>query len=434
MKILTIFISPVLITLITMLLGAGIVFATEVDDTALFVEAFHAFQEKDYLLAVEKASRLNQIFPDSSLRDVTLLLIARSCIKSGDNQLAAKSINKFRDEFSNSGLTSTIEEEIFALGDRQLKGETLQSDKQLQAAAQKIRDDFRAAEIQLEKLAREKAEQERISQEKAELERIAREKAESERKERERLAAEKAAKESIKLAVSLKNKEVVVAAGQNGSMPVEISNTGKNNEEFVTEVSAAPEYEVHLTAEGKPDETVTRVKLASGEAFKGKIFFRMPSGKVDGHREALTIKTISSKYNDVFQVKHALVITSAPLVRVVAKLAKPKVTPGEQLRYKVTILNIGSLHAQDLTIRLQLPTQLDFLGAPNVGYKLEKNGTPVFKIERIETGKLLDFYLDVRVKEDSRIGQELRGQVEVVNGQLLNKEIFTSGLSVVQAK
>jgi uncharacterized repeat protein (TIGR01451 family) len=425
------FIKSILFSMIAIMLGSGFVYAAEVDDAAFFVEAFNAFQKKDYLLAIEKASQLNQVFPDSPLRDVTLLLIARSSIKAGENELAAKTINKFKGEFTDSTLASTIEEELLALGSRYQKGEPLQPNRQLQTAAQKIRDDRLAQE----RIAALKLEQEKLAKERAERERIAlEEKAESERRERERLAAEKAEKESIKVAISIQDDGALVAVGQNGSMPIEISNRGKYSEEFLLEVSAAQEYGAFVSAAGIQSESVKRIKLATGETFKGKVNLRMPADKVDGHRETLTIKTTSSKYSDVIQAKNALIIASAPLVRVVAKLARPKVTLGEQVRYRVSVLNIGSLSAEDLTVRVKLPPQLDFVGAPDVKYMQEKDGTLLLRVERIETGKLADISLDVKVRENSAIGVELRGQVEVINGQLQRKDIFTGSASVIQAK
>ena len=430
MRLFITFIKPFIFSIIAMLLGAGFVLAVEIDDAAVFVEAFNAFQKKEYLLAIEKANQLNQVFPDSPLRDVNLLLIARSSIKAGDNELAAKTINKFTGEFSDNPLTSTIEEDLLALGSRHLKGEQLQPNKQLQTVAKKVRDDRLALEL----AAALKLEQEKLARERAERERIALDKAEAERKERERLAAEKAEKESIKTAILVPEEGTVVAAGQNGSVPIEISNRAKNSQEFLLDVTAAREYGAFIASAGKSDEAVTHVKLASGETFRGKVLFRMPSGKVDGDRAALAIRTISSKYRDVVQVKNALVIASAPLVRVVAKLARPKVAPGEQLRYRVSLLNIGSQSAQDLTVGLQLPPELVFVGAPDLKLRQEQKGTLVFRVDRIESGKLAEINMDVKVRENSRIGQELRGRVEVVNGQLQRKDTFTAGVSVVEAK
>ena len=160
----------------------------------------------------------------------------------------------------------------------------------------------------------------------------------------------------------------------------------------------------------------------------------MSAIKLDGHRASLTIRAVSKKYSDVIQVKNAVLITSAPLVRVVAKLASPKVKPGEQLRYRITLLNIGSLSAEDLAVRVQLPPHLDFVGGPDMKFQQEENGKLVFRVERIDTGKLAEISMDVKVRENSPIGQELRGQVEVVNNRLQRKDVFTSSASVVQNK
>ncbi|HBA72683.1 MAG: hypothetical protein A2X82_17760 [Geobacteraceae bacterium GWC2_55_20] len=422
-------IRPVCISLLVMLLGTGFLFAAEVDDAAVFVDAFAAYQKKDYLTAIEKADQLIQMFPDSPLRDVTLLLIARSCIKSGDNQRAAKALTSFNNEFSESNLKTTVEEELLSLAIRYKNGEQLAPNKQLQSAAQKVR----AERLAQERAAAAKLEQERLAREKAERERIAREKIEAERRAREKLAAEKAAKESIKAVITVKDGKVV-AAGENGGIPFEVSNRGKNSEEFMLEAIAPPEFAVSVTSLSNRDAAVTRIKLAAGETFKGSLSLRMPSDRVDGARTTITIKTTSATYSDVFQQKNVLTITSAPLVRAVAKLAKNAVAPGEQLNYRVTILNIGSLPAQSLTVRLQLPLQLDFLGAHGQKFRQEPDGTLIFRVEQIDPGKLAELKLDVRVLDKSNGGQKLGGQVEVINGQLQRKDIFSAVTSVIRSK
>lgn len=412
-----------------MLLGTGLLFAAEVDDAAIFVDAFTAYQKKDYLTAIEKAGQLTKMYPDSPLRDVTLLLIARSSIKSGDNEGAAKAVTSFNSEFPESSLKTTVEEELLSLVARYKNGEQLAPNRQLQVAAQKVR----AERLTQERAAAAKLEQERLAREKAERERVAREKIEAERRAREKLAAEKAAKESIKAVITVKDGRVVTA-GENGSIPFEVSNRGKNSEEFVLEAIAPPEYAVSVASSSKTDTAVTRIKLAAGETFKGNILLRMPPDRVDGARTNIIIKTTSATYNDVFQQKNVPAIASAPLVRVVAKLARSSVTPGEQLNYRVTILNIGSQPAQSLTVRLQLPVQLDFMGAPEHKVRQEPDGTLIFRVEQIDPGKLAELKLDVRVRDKSDDGQKLGGQVEVINGQLQRKDIFSAVASVIRSK
>jgi uncharacterized repeat protein (TIGR01451 family) len=420
--------------LILSLLIVVIVFSTgnsaEIDDSTVFVEAFNAYQQKDYLLAIEKCDQLNQAFPDSPLRDVTLLLIARASLKSGDNERAAKALALFSSEFPDNSLKTSVEDDLKILLSRHQRGEVLTTNKALQTTARKVRSD----RLDRERAAELKLEMERVAKAKAENERLARIKMEEERRENERLLTEKLAKANIQVAISLQEDLAPVPVGSNGSLPFEITNKGKNGEEFLLTITTAKEYAAILTRAGKTDGNIVRLQLAAGETFKGAVVFRMPAEIVDGHRSVMTIKAASTKFSDVAFQKDTVVISSAPLVRAVAKLARQKVAPGEKLRYRVTILNAGSLPARNLTVRLQLPPQIVFLGAPDISFMQEPNGTLVFKIDQVEIGKLAEINLDVKVREDSTVGQELRGHVEVVNGDLQRKDIFTASASVVQAK
>ncbi|MDD2308308.1 MAG: hypothetical protein PHH91_01880 [Desulfuromonadaceae bacterium] len=404
--------------------------SAEIDDSAVFIEAFNAYQQKDYLLTIEKCDQLNQVFPDSPLRDVTLLLVARASLKSGNAERAAKSIVMFSTEFPQSSLKTSVEEELQLLAIRHKKGEVLATDKILQSSAQKVRSN----RLALERAAELKREMEQAAAAKAEQERLVRIKVEAERHERERLQAEKLAKASIKASVTLHEGAGAFPVGANGSLPVEISNTGENSEELLLTITAAKEYSAILVGANDHEGNITRLQLAAGETFKGAVLFKMPAEMVDGHRSVVKIKAVSARFNDVSFQNETVLISSAPLVRAVGKLVKQKVTPGEKLRYRVTVLNAGSLPAQDLIVRLQLPARIDFQGGADVPFKQEPDGTLVFKINQVEMGKLAEINLDVQVHEDSAVGQELRGHLEIINGTLQRKEIFTATASVIQAK
>lgn len=120
--------------------------SSEIDDSTVFINAFNAFQQNDYLLAIEKCDQLSQVFPDSPLRDITLLLVARASLKSGDNERAAKSIAQFISEFPESSLRTSVEEELRALASRRQRGELLAVDIPLQNAARKVSSDRMARE------------------------------------------------------------------------------------------------------------------------------------------------------------------------------------------------------------------------------------------------------------------------------------------------
>jgi len=402
--------------------------AAEIDDSTVFIEAFNAYQQKDYLLSIEKCDQLNQVFPGSPLRDVALLLTARASLKSGNNERAAKSITLFSADFPESSLKTSVEDELRVLASRLQKGEVLTANKAMQTAANKVRSE----RLERERTAELKIQMERAAKAKAEQERLVRIKVEAERIEKERLLAEKLAKEGIKASITLNQGTEAFPVGGNGSLPIEISNTGESREEFLLTVTAAKGYNPFLASSGKPAAPINTVWLAPGETFKGTVAFTMPADMVDGHSSSLLVKAVSAKFSDVGFHKEVLVISSAPLVRAIAKLAESKVFPGEKLRYRLTVLNAGSLPARDLAVRLQLPPQLDFQGAPDVLFNQEPNGTLVFTIGQIETGQLTEINLNVMVLGDSAVGQELRGHVEIIDGSLKKKETFTASVSVVK--
>jgi len=423
------FLKPVLCGLMIMLLGAGFVVAAEIDDSNLFIEAFGAYQKKDYLLTLEKIGVINQLFPDTPLRDVTLLLQARAALKSGDNELAAKSVIQFNNEFAANPLKTAIEDELERLVIRRQKGEKLPPTISLHSAAQKVRNE----QLALERAAAERIAQERLRREQAEQERIAFEKAAAERRERERLAREKALQDAIKAAINLGGDMPTVGVGQEGTIPFEVVNLSPADENFVLEASAPAEYEAVLTAAGKSAERLSRVTVATALPFKGSLGFRMPVNKVDGQKSRITLRVVSEKYHHVVQTREAQIITSAPLVRVVAKPEKQKLAPGEQTRYRVTVLNAGTLAVGEMTVRVLLPAQLEFLGGDGGPFLRDASGAIIYKLDTLETGQLSDFTMNVKVRHNTPLGRELRSTVEVALNQLQLKQSFSSAAVVVQS-
>lgn len=423
------FTMALLAGLLVLFSGAPPALAAELDDSSLYVEAFNAFQKRDYLLAIDKVNQLTQFFPDSPLRDITLLLLARAGLKSGDNALAAKTITQFTTEFSDSPLKTSVDDELLTLGARQNKGEKLSLDKTLRAAAQKVRND----QLAVERASALKAEQERQAREQAERDRVTREKAEAERKERERAAALKIAKEGIKLVIVVPSGNRPTEAGKNGQIPFEVISRSAKREEFLLSVPVSKEYAAVLSSFEKPAEQLERITLAPGEKRKGSLTFRMPSDRLDGFKTQLQIQAVSAIYNDVKFSKEAVVTASAPLVRIVAKPQKAQVTRGETVKYRIAVLNAGSLAAQGLSVRVTIPSQLDFINAAGANFR-QAAGIVTFRVDALETGRLAELNITAAVRENVAEKQELRIQVEVINGQLQRKDIFTSSPAVVQTK
>lgn len=414
--------KPVLGCILLMLLGTGLSFSAEQDDSTLFVEAFNAFQRRDYLLSVEKLKLLQQVFPDSPLRDIALLLAARSGFQAGDNQLAATSVNQFVNEFSTSNLRATLEDELITLAARQNKGEKLTPNRQLRSAAEKVR----AEQVAREQAAALKAEQERIAREKAEAARIAREKAEAEARERERLAAEKAAKESIRLSIVPPQDVVTVESGTTGTIDFELRNDGTGREEFLLSAQLPPEYDAVLIPAEKGESSLQQVALAPGETFKGMVRLKMPHSRVDGYKVAVPLRVVSKKYGDVKFSKEVPVRAAAPLVRAIVKPTLVQTGEGKTVTYRVVILNAGSRPARDLAVRTIIPQLVDFLEATDRSLRRESGQSYLLKVEQLESGKLVEFSLKGRVKDGGRTPQDLQCRVEIFNEKLQMKETFPS--------
>lgn len=399
----------------------------EVDDSSLFMEAFNAFQRKDYLFSAEKLAQLNQHFPDSPLRDVALLMLARSNQRAGDNETAARIINQFSSEFGSSSLAGSVEDDLLALGKRQKAGEKLAPNRHLQLAAHRVRNE----QLAIERAAAEKAERERLAREKAERERLAREKAEAERRERERLAAIKAARDAIRFSIEPPAGELLAEAGVATKIPFELVNHGVATEEFTLEGIFPPGLNGALTAADESQKGLAKIQLAPKQSFKGLLTFTLPGDRVDGAHQSLTVKAASVKFNDLSQTKELQVTVQAPLLRAVAKLQRPVGAPAEKLGYRVTVLNVGSTTAKEVDLRISLPSQLKLTDAGENGCWIENEQLAACRINSIPNGQLSERNLTVTVR-DNASGQNLRGTVEVLQTVLQTKESFNGAVFSVK--
>ena len=257
---------------------------------------------------------------------------------------------------------------------------------------------------------------------------------EADRIENARLAAEIFAKSGIKVAIALQEVNAALPVDSNQNLSFEMVNQGLNTEEYLLTITAPKEFDVFLARANIPDEKVTLLRLAPGETFRGLARFRIPAGMVDGQKAVVTVRVVSTKYRDVFFQKESLVVCSAPLMRVVAKLSRQEVAPGEKLNYRVTLLNAGSLPARNLTVKVQLPPQVDVVGTSEVPFTLEPAGMMVFTVDTIASSSSAEITLDLKLREESAIGQELLWHVEVVDGTLQRRAKSTERASVVRPK
>ena len=393
----------------------------DMDDSSLFMDAFTAYQRKDYLLSVEKLNKLTQFFPDSPLRDVSLLMLSRSHQRSGDNEAAARTVNLFFSEFSGNAIAASVEDELINLSKRQKNGEKLVMNRQLRLAAQKVRADQQAHE----RAVAEKIERERLARERADRERIERERAEAERREQKRLAALKAERDAVKFDFEPIVQLPVVSAGAKAVIPFTLANRSMNTEEFLLAAPSPSGAEAAVATAQENPQPVRTVKLKPKEMFRGTVSFPVPADLVDGSRMSATIKATSVKFNDIGQQQVIQSMVSAPLLRVVSRMEKPQAKPGEQISYKVSLLNAGSQEAREVDLRITLPASLKLLNAGDSGCWIENEQTAACRISSVPQGTMNERSLTVMVRDGAEEAK-VRAIVDLVQTVLQLKQSFQS--------
>ena len=393
----------------------------DMDDSSLFMDAFTAYQRKDYLLSVEKLNKLTQFFPDSPLRDVSLLMLSRSHQRSGDNEAAARTVNLFFSEFSGNAIAASVEDELINLSKRQKNGEKLVMNRQLRLAAQKVRADQQAHE----RAVAEKIERERLARERADQERIERERAEAERREQKRLAALKAERDAVKFDFEPIVQLPVVSAGAKAVIPFTLANRSMNTEEFLLAAPSPSGAEAAVATAQENPQPVRTGKLKPKEMFRGTVSFPVPADLVDGSRMSATIKATSVKFNDIGQQQVIQSMVSAPLLRVVSRMEKPQAKPGEQISYKVSLLNAGSQEAREVDLRITLPASLKLLNAGDSGCWIENEQTAACRISSVPQGTMNERSLTVMVRDGAEEAK-VRAIVDLVQTVLQLKQSFQS--------
>lgn len=524
--------------LILALLTAVPSLASPPGDAQLFTDGFGAWQKKDYGATVDSISLLLKLYPETPLRDASLLLLARANLRAGNQQEAARAASLFLREYPNSPLKTTVEDELLHLVARYRKGgEVLASPSQhpspggnmpVSAERTAVEESVRgrvAAKIAEEKktelehqatlkaeqehAAQEKAEQERLAKEKAELERlvelkaeqerITKEKAEQERlakltAEQERITKEKAEQERLaklkaeqerlaKLKAEQGRKETEAAhardesamvalsvapsaaleaaqirkpieaatgrvsgsvpfdfsmtipsapceAGKQIAMPFEVVNSGSSADSFRLESALPAGYNARFRAVGGKSVTSQTPKLAPNGRFRGTLTLTIPPGSIDGEKIAYPVTVTSVATKEAAQSREVALTVTAPLVRVVARPLKREAAQGEQVSYRITVLNAGTFAASNIAVRLDLPPQYD--GVESRDFRRDGSGL-ISNSLRIGSGEYKDISVTLRLKEDAETGDvALTG--EVVNRLLNTRENFRSVAVTIVAK
>ncbi len=221
--------------------------------------------------------------------------------------------------------------------------------------------------------------------------------------------------------------------GKQLSIPFEITNRGNSRDSFMLESSFPAEYGLRFVAAGAPDKLLTRTPpLNAGEKFKGVALFTIPSRYIDGEKVIFPVKAASEFDPVVSQSRGISLIASSPLLRAVIKTDKVQVLPGERVPYKVTLLNIGSAAARQLTMRLTYPPQYEPVDLSASGFREEGKGAVAVEGLQLASGESKEFSIAFKLKDEALARQELFVRAVTDNLSLKRTDAFLSAAAIVQ--
>lgn len=220
--------------------------------------------------------------------------------------------------------------------------------------------------------------------------------------------------------------------GHRASIPFEVINRGNGSDSFALESAFPAEFRAEFAAAGAPEKGIKETpKLAPGEVFRGVVSFQIPAASIDGLRITHPVKAASTLMAEASQSREVAMTASAPLLRAVLKADKTHLLPGGQVAYRIVVLNIGTMAAQDVTLNLNYPPQLEPLDHSATGFKQGMKSVMITDGLQIKSGESREFSVAFRLKDDSLAGQELITRAELVNNPLQTTAVFVSNLAYI---
>lgn len=217
------------------------------------------------------------------------------------------------------------------------------------------------------------------------------------------------------------------------NIPFEITNRGNGSDSFYLESGFSPEFNPSFASAAAPDQSINQTPvMAPNEIFRGFVNLTVPANSIDGLRISHPVKAASRLASEASQSRQINLTAAAPLLRVVLKTDKTQALPGDKVAYRLAVLNVGSTAAQNVSLRLSFPPQMEPLDYAAAGFKQEMKAALVLDGLQINSGESKDYTVTFQLKDDSLAGQELLCRAELINKSLNTTAAFMSNPSYVQ--
>lgn len=231
---------------------------------------------------------------------------------------------------------------------------------------------------------------------------------------------------------TLQPPQTAVKVATRSSIPFEIRNNGNGQDSFYLVSGFPAEFQSRFASISQPDITINQTPpLMPGEKFRGLLLLQTPADSIDGLKIVHPVKAASQFIPEISQSRVVPLTASAPLLRAIVKTDKTQLAPGDTARYNITLLNLGSATAEDLTMRLNFPPQYSSAKGANDQFRQELGAALAVDGLILKPGESREFNALFQLKQEAAAKEELVVRVDLVNNQLQNRGTFLSNITSV---
>lgn len=215
------------------------------------------------------------------------------------------------------------------------------------------------------------------------------------------------------------------------AIPFEVLNRGNGSDSFYLASGFPAEFGARFAAAAAPDQAINQTPvLASGERFNGLLQLTVPADTVDGLRITYPVKAASRFNAETSQSRELSLAASAPLLRAMVKPDKLQAAPGERVQYRVTVLNVGSMAAREVSLRLNFPAQYE--PAEFAGFRQEMQAVLVQDGLALKSGESREFVVSFKLRDEALAREELVVRADLLNTPLKAVSTFHAAVVYVQ--
>lgn len=224
-----------------------------------------------------------------------------------------------------------------------------------------------------------------------------------------------------------------VLVAKPAAIPFQIINRGNGQDSFYLSSGFPSEFGIRFAAATLPDQAINQTPLiAPGEVFNGVIHLTAPAATIDGLRISYPIQAASRFTPEVSQSREISFKASAPLLRAVLRTDNLKPLPGEQTRYTVTVLNLGSSATDNVSLRINHPPQLEPVQPVASNLRREMKAALVLDNINLKPGERYDLEIPFTVSEDALADEEITIRADLIDNRSRISSSFLSNAAKIQ--